>query len=230
MTVTDICNSSFGSTGQRCMAASVLLLIGQQEDLITKLVERTSGLKVGQSKIGEVGPLIDQVAVTRNKKYVDEAEAAGVKVLVDGRKWIREHNEGFWFGPTILLHSNSNDAAMKEEIFGPVLSVYICKDGEEAIQIENSNPFGNAACIYTSTGLTAEWFIGRFRSAMCGINIGVPVPREPFSFGGMNDSKFGDGHDITGDGAIEFFTIRRKITTKWAPPKDQSVISQAFIS
>lgn len=83
--------------------------------------------------------------------------------------------------------------------------------------MENKNTYGNAACIYTSVGQTAQWFGDRFSAAMIGVNIGVPVPREPFSFGGMNRSKFGNS-DITGDGGIEFFTTRRKITTKWTPP------------
>jgi len=137
---------------------------------------------------------------------------------VDGRTWIGTTNggKGFWVGPTVLLHTNKDDAAMKEEIFGPIISVYVCKDKEEAIAIENSSPFGNAASIYTAVGQNADWFTKRFDSAMIGVNIGVPVPREPFSFGGWNDSKFGD-MDITGDGAIEFFTKRRKITTKWVP-------------
>jgi len=229
MTVNDICNSSFGSTGQRCMAASVLLLIGEQEELMNKLVEKAGKLNAGQRDIGQIGPLIDQPAVARNKKYIEEAQASGAKLLLDGRAW-KAPSEGCWLGPTIILHSNPQDAAMREEIFGPVLSVYICKDFDEAIKIENANPFGNAASVYTSTGLTAEWFTARFGAGMCGVNIGVPVPREPFSFGGINDSKFGDGQDITGDGALDFFTMKRKITTKWAPPKDASLISRAFIS
>eukprot|EP00397_Hematodinium_sp_SG-2012_P026882 GEMP01028208.1.p1 GENE.GEMP01028208.1~~GEMP01028208.1.p1 ORF type:complete len:510 (+),score=106.42 GEMP01028208.1:52-1530(+) len=228
MTLTDICNSAFGSTGQRCMAASVLLLIGEQDELMQKLIARAAALQPGQEAIGQVGPLIDKLAVDRNTRYINEAVTNGTKLLLDGRKW--SERKGFWVGPTILLHASSQDAPMREEIFGPVLSVYVCKDFHEAIAIENGNPFGNAASIYTSTGLTADWFTGRFSAGMCGVNIGVPVPREPFSFGGMNDSKFGDGYDITGDGLMEFCTVRRKITTKWAPPKDQSLITQAFIS
>ena len=105
---------------------------------------------------------------------------------------------------------------MKEEVFGPVLSVYEVKSWEEAISIENGNPFGNAASIYTTSGGNAEWFTQRFRASMLGINIGIPVPREPFSFGGLYGtlSKYGD-MDITGDGAMEFFSNRIKVTSKW---------------
>jgi malonate-semialdehyde dehydrogenase (acetylating) / methylmalonate-semialdehyde dehydrogenase len=120
-------------------------------------------------------------------------------------------------GPTILLHSSAQDKAMREEIFGPVLSVIRVNSWDEAIAIENSNPYGNAACIYTERGAVAEWFTSRFRAAMLGVNIGIPVPREPFSFGGLygTDSKFGTS-DITGDGAMEFFSSRRKVTSKWS--------------
>ena len=147
-------------------------------------------------------------------------------------------------------------SSLKDEIFGPVLSIYVCKDRDEAIAIENGCEYGNAACIYTSIGQNADWFTSRF-TGMCflsspcspqtnvhnyyfyycccccccyyfyyyyhttanmlGVNVGVPVPREPFSFGGMGTSKFGET-DITGDGAIEFFSRRQKITTKWVPP------------
>jgi NAD-dependent aldehyde dehydrogenases len=129
--------------------------------------------------------------------------------------------EGNWMGPHSYHHSR-NDAAIKEEIFGPVLSVYRASSLGEAMDVENSNPFGNAACIYTSNGACADWFTQRFRAAMLGVNVGIPVPREPFSFGGLYGtlSKYGE-MDITGDGAIEFFSNRIKVTTKWIlPPKN----------
>ena len=132
-------------------------------------------------------------------------------------------------GPTILKHKSAQDAAVREEIFGPVLSIVQVDTFEEAIAIENSNEFGNAACIYTSIGQHADWFLKRFSAAMLGVNIGVPVPREPFSFGGMGASSFGDS-DITGDGGMEFFTQRKKITQKWVPPQDGGVMTSSFIS
>ena len=127
-----------------------------------------------------------------------------------------EDKSGFWVGPTVMLHTSASDAAMQDEIFGPVLSVIQVDTWEEAITIENENPYGNAACIYTERGAYAEWFIKRFRAGMLGVNIGIPVPREPFSFGGLygTKSKYGD-HDVTGDGAMEFFSNRRKVTAKW---------------
>mmetsp|Transcript_20370 Transcript_20370/g.34104 ORF Transcript_20370/g.34104 Transcript_20370/m.34104 type:complete len:510 (-) Transcript_20370:3188-4717(-) len=213
----DIVASFAGCCGQRCMAASVLILIGNDKncELIKSVIAAAGQLVAGQ-KGGEVGPLIDGLAKKRVLDYINEAEAAGSEILLDGRSWATERTQGFWVGPTILLHSSAEDRAMKEEIFGPVLSVYCASSWEEAIAIENSNPYGNAACIYTEKGANAEWFIKRFRASMLGVNIGIPVPREPFSFGGLygTQSKFGDC-DITGDGAMEFFSNRIKVTSKW---------------
>jgi acyl-CoA reductase-like NAD-dependent aldehyde dehydrogenase len=110
-------------------------------------------------------------------KYIDEAESSGSTILLDGRSWATEKPQGFWVGPTVILHKNSQDKALLDEIFGPVLSVIKVASWEEAIAIENSNPYGNAACIYTERGANAEWFIKRFRAAMLGVNIGIPVPR-----------------------------------------------------
>mmetsp|Transcript_3050 Transcript_3050/g.3633 ORF Transcript_3050/g.3633 Transcript_3050/m.3633 type:complete len:491 (+) Transcript_3050:155-1627(+) len=214
MTATDITSSFAGCAGQRCMAASVLLTIGEQPELLDAIVAKASNLKPGQGA-GNMGPVIDTASKERILKYIDEAEAAGAKILLDGRDWAEK--EGSWVGPTIILHSNPADAALHDEIFGPVLSVLVVANQEEAIRIENANPYGNAAAIYTQSGGVADWFSQRFRAGMIGVNIGIPVPREPFSFGGMYGtlSKFGE-HDITGEGAMRFFTTRKKITTKWA--------------
>ncbi|KAG6962651.1 hypothetical protein JG687_00007025 [Phytophthora cactorum] len=211
----DIVASYAGCAGQRCMAASVLLLVGNCSAVLDKIVEKSKELTRG-TEAGQVGALIDDGSKTRVLKYINEAEAAGAKVLVDGRSWSKEA-KGFWVGPTVLLHTKPNDAAMKDEIFGPVLSVYRVNSFDEALQIENGNDYGNAAAIYTSNGAYAEYFQSRFRAGMIGVNIGIPVPREPFSFGGMygTKSKYGD-MDITGDGCVEFFSTRRKITSKWS--------------
>mmetsp|Transcript_16437 Transcript_16437/g.24246 ORF Transcript_16437/g.24246 Transcript_16437/m.24246 type:complete len:507 (+) Transcript_16437:132-1652(+) len=209
----DICVSFAGCAGQRCMAASVLLLMGKQDDLLNSLVEKASKLKPGSCS-GEMGPVIDEGSYKKIMAYIEESEKNGAKLLLDGRSWKKD--EGNWVGPTIILHTSPKDKAMREEVFGPVLSVYECSSWEEAIEIENSNPFGNAASIYTTNGGNADWFLSRFQAAMLGVNIGIPVPREPFSFGGLygTQSKYGD-MDITGDGAMEFFTNRIKVTSKW---------------
>jgi methylmalonic acid semialdehyde dehydrogenase len=232
MCTTDIMNSFAGSTGQRCMAASVCVMVGPEEKFklfMDLLVKKASALQAGQEP-GQVGPVIDQASKDKILRYINEAESRdGAQVLVDGRGWAAARPKGFWVGPTILWHGSPQDAACREEIFGPVLSMLRVDTFDEAIAIENSNPYGNAACIYTSVGQHSEYFLNRFSAAMLGVNIGVPVPREPFSFGGMNDSSFATS-DITGDGAMEFFTQRKKITQKWVPPQDQSVITSSFIS
>lgn len=228
MCTTDIMNSFAGSTGQRCMAASVLVVVGDVKQLFFDLlISKAKALTAGQQP-GQIGPVIDETSKTRILRYINEAETRdGAEVLVDGRNW--SSKKGFWVGPTILLHKSAKDAAVVDEIFGPILSVVNVNTFDEALEIENRNPYGNAASIYTSVGKNSEYFLSRFSSAMLGVNVGVPVPREPFSFGGMNGSNFGVG-DITGDNCMEFFTQRKKITQKWVPPQDKNVITSSFIS
>jgi len=220
----DIVVSFAGCAGQRCMAASVLLLVGvganvqKQEDLLKDIIQKSSKIEPGVGS-GQMGPVIDGISHKKIMSYIKDAEEKdGAEILLDGRSWA-ESKGGSWIGPTIIRHKSPDDKAMKEEIFGPVLSVYSVSSWKEAIEIENSNPFGNAAAIYTSNGGHADWFCSRFRASMLGVNVGIPVPREPFSFGGLYGtcSKYGD-MDITGDGAVEFFTNRIKITTKWPKP------------
>lgn len=120
---------------------------------------------------------LDSVVIHRVLSYIDEAEKSGAKILLDGRSWASKKEQGYWVGPTVILHSNKADRALHDEIFGPVLSVIKVQTREEAIAIENANPYGNAACIYTERGANAEWFTKQFRAAMLGVNIGIPVPR-----------------------------------------------------
>jgi len=216
MAASDIVASFGGCAGQRCMAASVLLLVGDNEELVKKITKIAGSAKPGSGK-ADCGAIIDAPSRDRILKYIDEAVKGGAKLLLDGRSW--SSRDGYWVGPTIILHSNPKDAAMQDEIFGPVLSIYKCSSAEEALQIENENPYGNAACVYTTVGKHAEYFEKNFRAGMIGVNIGIPVPREPFSFGGLygTKSKYGDC-DITGRGGLNFFSNVRKVTTKWARP------------
>lgn len=221
----DICVSFAGCAGQRCMAASVLLLVGgeTQDGLVSSIVELASNIEPGD-KAGQMGPVIDNTSYKKIMGYIEEAEKCGAEILLDGRPWAtKDECKGNWIGPTIIKHNQSSDKTMQEEVFGPVLSIYSVSSWEEAIVIENSNPFGNAASIYTTSGGNAEWFLERFRASMLGVNVGIPVPREPFSFGGLygTKSKFGD-MDITGDAAVEFFSNRIKITSKWPITQHQS--------
>eukprot|EP00968_Pinguiococcus_pyrenoidosus_P018550 scaffold1951_cov258-Pinguiococcus_pyrenoidosus.AAC.19 len=218
MAARDIVASAYGCAGQRCMAASVLLLVGDTGDLLERICNKATALELGVQP-GQVGAILTPESRDRMKGYVDRAEAAGAKLLVDGRP-SAARTPGTWFGPTVVVLEDKANECLHDEIFGPVLSVLRVSSWEEAIEIENGNPYGNAACIYTSNGANAEWFTERFRAGMLGVNIGVPVPREPFSFGGMygTASKYGD-MDITADGALEFFTDRQKITAKFGAPR-----------
>jgi len=217
MCSTDIVVSFTGCAGQRCMAASALILVGKVDGLVDQIVAKAGKLTPGQGA-GQMGPVIDEIAVKRCHKYIEEAVSKhGAKLLLDGRGWTSAH-KGSWIGPTVLFHNSHLDPAFQEEIFGPILSIVQVDTKEQAIAIENASPYGNAACIYTTVGAHAEWFTSRFSVGMVGVNIGVPVPREPFSFGGWNKSRFGD-LDITGEGGLEFWTRRKKITTKWNPPE-----------
>ena len=150
-----------------------MLLAGEgpkQEELLKKVVEKAAKIEPGTGP-GHLGPVIDAASHKKILGYIEAAENGGAEILLDGRKWLDMPmpGGGCWIGPTIIKHNSPDDAAMKEEVFGPVLSVYTVSSWTEAIEIENANPFGNAACVYTTNGGYADWFIGRFRAAMLGI-------------------------------------------------------------
>merc|ERR1711957_9575 len=179
--------------------------------LVDRIVQLSQGLKAGKGK-GELGPLINKMSLDKVHRYITESkEKYGGELLVDGMTGWSHPEKGHWVGATVIKIKDRKDPAMHEEIFGPVLCIITVKSVEEAIEIENANPYGNAACVYTRNGGYAEQVISKFRAGMLGVNVGIPVPREPFTFGGLygTHSKFGDG-DITGDGAMEFFSTRRK--------------------
>jgi malonate-semialdehyde dehydrogenase (acetylating) / methylmalonate-semialdehyde dehydrogenase len=213
MAASNIAASMSGCAGQRCMAASAMVAVGQSDHIIKLLCDEMQKLVVGQT----LGSVISKQAKERIELYITEAEAQGAKVLVDGRNAVVEGKEGgFYVGATIIDYVRPDMAIAKEEIFGPVISIMRAKDVDEALDIENANPYGNAAAVFTQSGSWARYVMERASAGMIGVNIGVPVPREPFSFGGWNESRFGVG-DITGKSSIEFFTKLKKITTKWNP-------------
>ena len=207
----NIVASMAGCSGQRCMAASVLLAVTATDHIITRLVEEARRLVPGST----LGPVISRAAKERIERYIDEAEAAGAKVLLDGRGVVLKGSEhGFYVGPTVIDQVRPDMRIAQEEVFGPVLAIVRAGTVDEALAIENASPYGNAASVFTESGGSARYVAERASAGMVGVNIGVPVPREPFSFGGWNESKFGVG-DITGHGSIEFWTRAKKITTRW---------------
>lgn len=213
MTASNVTASMSGCAGQRCMAASAMVAVGPVEHIINQICEDARKVIPGVN----LGSVISKAAKERIEKYIGEAEAAGAKILVDGRNTVVKGKEGgFYVGPTVIDFVKPDMSVAKEEIFGPVISIMRANDIDEALKIENANPYGNAAAVFTQSGGTARYVMENASAGMIGVNIGVPVPREPFSFGGWNESKFGVG-DITGKSSIEFWTKLKKITTKWNP-------------
>ena len=213
MTASNVVASMSGCAGQRCMAASVMVGVANIQHIIDKMVEDAKTLIPGEN----LGSVISAAAKERIEAYIAEAERDGAKILLDGRDTTVEGKEGgFYVGPTIIDYVTTDMSVAREEIFGPVISIIRAKDLDEAIEIENGSNYGNAAAVFTQSGGLAKQVIERASAGMIGVNIGVPVPREPFSFGGWNESKFGVG-DITGRSSIEFWTQNKKTTTKWNP-------------
>jgi malonate-semialdehyde dehydrogenase (acetylating)/methylmalonate-semialdehyde dehydrogenase len=200
-----------GCTGQRCMAASVMVAVSATDHIVDRLAAQARTMVVGR----DVGPVITPQARERIEQAITEAEAAGATVLVDGRNAVVPGREGgFYVGPTVIDHVRPDMRIAREEVFGPVLAIVRTKDLDEALAVENASPYGNAASIFTESGGLARRTMEQASAGMVGVNVGVPVPREPFPFGGWNESKFGVG-DITGRGSIEFWAKAKKITTKW---------------
>jgi malonate-semialdehyde dehydrogenase (acetylating) / methylmalonate-semialdehyde dehydrogenase len=213
MAASNIAASMSGCAGQRCMAASAMVGVGAVDHIIDKICEEAKKIIPGQN----LGAVISKQAKERIENYITEAERDGAKVLVDGRNYkVPGKENGFYVGPTVIDFVRPDMKIAKEEVFGPVLSIMRSKTVEEAIKIQNSSLYGNAAAVFTQSGGAANYVAEHASAGMIGVNIGVPVPREPFSFGGWNESKFGVG-DITGKSSIEFFTKPKKITTKWNP-------------
>ncbi len=211
MTASNVTASMSGCAGQRCMAASAMVAVGNVDSIIDQICVEAKKIIPGQN----LGAVISQAAKDRIEKYITEAETQGAKILIDGRNTVVKGKEnGYYVGPTVIDFVTPEMSVAKEEIFGPVISIIRVKNVDEALAIENANPYGNAAAVFTQSGAMARYVIDRASAGMIGVNIGVPVPREPFSFGGWNDSKFGAG-DLTGKSSIEFWTKLKKTTTKW---------------
>ncbi len=211
MTASNVVASMSGCAGQRCMAASVMVAVDKTDHIIRCMVENARRMVPGR----DIGPVISAESKARIERYIAEAEAAGAEVLVDGRNARVSGKEGgYYLGPTIIDRVTPDMRIAREEVFGPVLVIIRSKDVDEALAVENANPYGNAASVFTESGGIARRVMERASAGMVGVNVGVPVPREPFSFGGWNESKFGVG-DITGRGSIEFWTRSKKMTTKW---------------
>jgi malonate-semialdehyde dehydrogenase (acetylating)/methylmalonate-semialdehyde dehydrogenase len=213
MTAANVAASMSGCAGQRCMAASAMIGVGAVDHIVEKICAEARKIIPGKN----LGAVISKESKERIERYITEAESAGAKILVDGRGiTVTGKENGTYVGPTVIDYVTPDMAIAREEVFGPVISILRTDTLDEALIIENASPYGNAASVFTENGGLARYVADNASAGMIGVNVGVPVPREPFSFGGWNESKFGVG-DITGKSSIEFWTKLKKSTTKWNP-------------
>jgi len=213
-------NAGFGSAGERCMAISACVAVGPiADDLIAKITERTTGLKIGDgTKDSDMGPLVTKAHRDKVASYIDAGEADGAKIVVDGRQVQADGSaEGFWLGPTLIDHVTPEMSVYTDEIFGPVLSVVRVPTYDQALELINNNPYGNGTAIFTNDGGAARRFQNEVEVGMIGINVPIPVPMAYYSFGGWKASLFGDTH-AHGTEGVHFFTRAKAITSRWLDP------------
>lgn len=211
-------NAGFGSAGERCMAISAAVAVGPiADDLVAKIAERAAGIKTGDGTgDADMGPLVTRAHRDKVASYIDAGEADGAKIVVDGRG-VKADEDGFWLGPTLIDHVTPEMSVYTDEIFGPVLSVLRVESYDDALELVNSNPYGNGTAIFTNDGGAARRFQNEVEVGMVGINVPIPVPMAYYSFGGWKASLFGDTHAHGMDG-VQFFTRGKAITSRWLDP------------
>ena len=218
-------NAGYGSAGERCMAISAVVAVGGiADDLVDRIAKRTLSLRTGDGRRGcDMGPLVTAAALDRVTGYVDAGEAAGATLVVDGRAALADADgEGFFVGPTLFDHVTTDMSIYTDEIFGPVLSVLRVESYDEALELVNSNPYGNGTAIFTNDGGAARRFQNEVEVGMVGVNVPVPVPAAYFSFGGWKSSLFGDTH-AHGTEGVQFFTRGKVVTSRWLDPSHGGV-------
>ncbi|MFI2235433.1 CoA-acylating methylmalonate-semialdehyde dehydrogenase [Streptomyces chrestomyceticus] len=219
-------NAAYGSAGERCMAVSVVVAVGDTADpLIEKIKERAAALTIGpgDDPASEMGPLITKAHRDKVASYVSGAAAQGAAVVVDGTDFtVPGHENGHWIGVSLLDHVTPEMDAYRDEIFGPVLSVVRVDTYDAAISLMNSSPWGNGTAIFTRDGGAARRFQLEVEAGMVGVNVPIPVPVGYHSFGGWKDSLFGD-HHIYGNDGVHFYTRGKVVTTRWPDPSDGGI-------
>ncbi|MFF9481140.1 CoA-acylating methylmalonate-semialdehyde dehydrogenase [Streptomyces sp. NPDC014733] len=219
-------NAAYGSAGERCMAISVVVAVGETADpLIEKIKERAAALRIGpgDDPASEMGPLITKVHRDKVASYVQGAAAQGADVVVDGTGFTVEgFEDGHWIGVSLLDNVTPEMDAYRDEIFGPVLSVVRVATYDEAIALMNASPWGNGTAIFTRDGGAARRFQLEVEAGMVGVNVPIPVPVGYHSFGGWKDSLFGD-HHIYGNDGVHFYTRGKVVTTRWPDPSDGGI-------
>lgn len=211
--------AGYGSAGERCMAISVAVPVGEEtaERLVSKLVPRVEALKVGPSTDlqADYGPVVTKAALEKIKGYVDHGVQEGAKLLVDGRGFTMQgYENGFYMGGCLFDHVTTDMKIYKEEIFGPVLSVVRAKDYNAALKMTNDHEYGNGTAIFTRDGDAARDFAAKVQVGMIGVNVPIPVPLAYYTFGGWKRSAFGDLNQH-GPDAVRFYTRTKTVTSRW---------------
>jgi malonate-semialdehyde dehydrogenase (acetylating)/methylmalonate-semialdehyde dehydrogenase len=216
-------SAGYGSAGERCMAVSQVVAVGDiGDELVAAIARRIPQVKVGDGADpdSEMGPLITEQHRDRVASYVESAPQHGAKVVVDGRD--NAPSRGFFLNPSLLDQVEPGTPAYDDEIFGPVLGVARVGTYEEAVQLVNENPYGNGTAIFTRDGGAARRFQHEVEAGMVGINVPIPVPVAYYSFGGWKASLFGSSH-VYGPEGITFYTRGKVVTSRWPDPSTSSV-------
>ena len=215
-------NAGFGSAGQRCMAISVVVTVGDAGDKLVELVrDRIRAIHVGDGldTKNDMGPLVTEQHLSRVRQYVDEGVASGATLISDGRDITANGaREGFFLGPCLFDNVRPDMSIYRDEIFGPVLSVVRAESYEEALKLINENPYANGVAIFTTDGGAARRFQSEVQVGMVGINVPIPVPMAYYSFGGWKASLFGDSH-VHGAEGVKFYTRGKVVTARWTEKK-----------
>ena len=210
--------AAYGSAGERCMAISVAVLVGEAADkVMPKLIERTKALKIknGMELDAEMGPIVSRAALERITGYIESGVTSGAKLLVDGRPFKSpQFEQGFWIGGTLFDHVTPEMTIYREEIFGPVLSCVRVANFADALNLVNAHEFGNGVACFTSDGNIAREFARRVQVGMVGINVPIPVPMAWHGFGGWKRSIFGDTHAY-GKESVRFYTKQKSVMQRW---------------
>ncbi|MEM7524327.1 MAG: CoA-acylating methylmalonate-semialdehyde dehydrogenase [Pseudomonadota bacterium] len=216
--VDGLIGAGYGSAGERCMAISVAVLVGDVADeVVAKLTERAKALQVGSGMVeaSEMGPIVTDAALQRITGYIEKGVAEGAKLMVDGRGYsVAGHEDGFFLGASLFDHVKPDMTIYKEEIFGPVLSCVRVDNFEQALDLINAHEFGNGVSCYTQDGNVAREFARRVQVGMVGVNVPIPVPMAWHGFGGWKKSLFGDQHAY-GEEGVRFYTKQKSVMQRW---------------
>jgi malonate-semialdehyde dehydrogenase (acetylating)/methylmalonate-semialdehyde dehydrogenase len=217
MTVEALTGAAYGSAGERCMAISVAVAVGDVADtLVARLAERARTLKVniGSDPDAEMGPLVTSEHLAKVKGYIEKGVAEGATLVHDGRTMQSPTEHGFFLGGSLFDHVTPEMTIYQEEIFGPVLCVVRVKTLAEAIALINAHRYGNGVAIFTRDGQSSREFVNQIQVGMVGINVPIPVPMAYHSFGGWKESLFGD-HAVHGPEGVHFYTRLKTVTSRW---------------